>query len=55
MTQIYYTKRLLFVYAKEIHECRVFHVRACIFQEDNDSSHGTRSLDNVARKHEADN
>jgi hypothetical protein len=32
MTQGYYTKRLLLIYAKEIPECRVFHDRACIFQ-----------------------
>jgi hypothetical protein len=47
MTQIYYAKRLLSVYTKEIHECRVFQDRVCILQEGNDSSHDTRSTDNI--------
>jgi hypothetical protein len=25
MTQVYYEKRLLLIYAKEIHECRLIH------------------------------
>ncbi len=55
MTQIYYTNRLLFVYMNEIHECRAFHDRDCLFQEDNDSSHDTRSAENVVRKCKAVN
>lgn len=47
MTQAYYTQRLLPVYIKEIHECRVSFDRSCIFQEHNDPSHGTRSADNI--------
>jgi hypothetical protein len=54
MTQIYYTERLLFVYAQEIHECRM-NDRFCILQEDNDSSHDTRSQINVVRSYKADN
>jgi hypothetical protein len=53
MTQIYYTDRLLSIYVKEIHECRLFHDRSCILQEDNDSSHGTRSADNIVRRYKA--
>ena len=50
MTQAYFTERLLPGYMTEIHECRVFHDRFCIFQEDNDPSHGTRSTDNIVRR-----
>jgi hypothetical protein len=46
MTQIYYTKRLLLIYAEEIHDCRM-QDRSCIFQEDNNLSHGTRSAINI--------
>ncbi len=49
MTQIYYSKRLLSVYMNEIHECRLIHDWSCIFQEDNDSSHDTRSTVNIVR------
>lgn len=55
ITQIYYAKRLLSVYTKEIHECRVFHDRVCILQEDNDSSHDTRSTDNIVRHYKTVN
>ncbi len=51
MTQVYYVKRLLFIYAKEIYECRICHDRVCIFQKDNNSSHDTRSLINVIRSY----
>lgn len=37
------------VYVNEIHECRVLYDRLCIFQEDNDCSHHTRSTDNIVR------
>ncbi len=50
MTQIYYTKRLLLIYAKEIHDCRM-QDRSCIFQEDNDSSHDTRSAINIVQSY----
>jgi hypothetical protein len=54
MTQIYYTTCLLLVYANEINECRVSHDQACIFQEDNDSNHDTRSAKNIVRSCKAD-
>ena len=50
MTQAYYTKRLLPIYVEEIHRCRVSSDRACIFQEDNDPSHDTRSAVNIVRQ-----
>jgi hypothetical protein len=49
MTQIYYSERLLPVYIKEIHGCRLIHDRSCMLQEDKDSSHGTRSTVNIVR------
>lgn len=50
MTQAYYTNRLLPVYARYIHEARVYHDRRGILQEDNDNSHGTRSKDNIVKR-----
>jgi hypothetical protein len=50
MTQVYYTERLLPIYAKEIHDCRM-QDRLCIFQEDNNPSDGTRSAINIARSY----
>ena len=47
MTQVYYTDKLLSVYANLINEARVYHDRRGILQEDNDNSHGTRSRDNI--------
>jgi hypothetical protein len=47
MTQIYYTEKLLSVYANLIHETRIYHDRRDILQEDNDNSHDTRSKDNI--------
>jgi hypothetical protein len=41
MTQVYYTNRLLSVYMKKIHECRLFHDRSWILQKDNDFSYDT--------------
>ena len=41
MTQVYYTARLLPVYAHEIHQHRIQYGYDCIFQQDNDPSHGT--------------
>jgi thiol:disulfide interchange protein len=55
MTQTDYTDRLLLVYMNKIHECRAFHDRDCLFQEDNNSSHDTRSAENVVRKYKAVN
>lgn len=55
MTQAYYIERLLPVYARSINEARVYHDRYCILQEDNDSSHGTRSKDNVVTRFRAAN
>jgi hypothetical protein len=55
MTQVYYVERLLLISSQEIYECRIFHNRACIFQEDNDSSHDTRSLVNVTQSYKEDN
>lgn len=55
MTQVYYTERLLPVYVREIHDCRIMDDRYCILQEDNDPSHGTRSEINVARTFKAVN
>jgi hypothetical protein len=47
MTQVYYTEKLLSVYANLIHETRIYHDRRGILQEDNDNSHDTRSKDNI--------
>ena len=55
MTQVYYSKCLLSVYTKKIHECRFIHERSCIFQEDNDLNHDTRSAVNNIRTHKAVN
>jgi hypothetical protein len=55
MTQIYYTERLLSVYANLINENRVFRDRYCLLQEDNDNSHDTRSKDNVVVRFKAAN
>ena len=55
MTQIYYTERLLPIYVKEMHECRISFDRSCIFQKDNDPSHDTRSMNNIARRYKAAN
>jgi hypothetical protein len=49
MTQKYYTEQLLPHYIKKLQE-ESKHSRRAIFQEDNDSSHGTRSTNNVARE-----
>lgn len=50
MTQVYYTARLLPVYAHEIHQHRIQYGYDCIFQQDNDPSHGTRSDDNLPKR-----
>ena len=50
MTQKYYTERLLSGYIKKLQEDS-----KSILQEDNDSSHGTRSKNNVARKLKEEN
>ena len=47
MTQKYYTEIILPHYLKSIEESRA-HGRKSILQEDNDPSHGTRSLNNLA-------
>lgn len=58
MTQQYYVDRLLPIYADEIHTCRLANVQNnpyCLFQEDNDPSHGTRSTDNVVVRFKTSN
>jgi hypothetical protein len=55
MTQIYYTERLLSMYANLINENRVFRDRYCLLQEDNDNSHDIRSKDNVVVRFKAVN
>lgn len=50
MTQAYYIERLLPVYINLIHKARVEHGMDTLLQEDNDPSHGTCSVDNVARE-----
>jgi transposase len=50
MTQVYYTSRLLPVYAEEINRHRIQEGLGCIFQQDNDPSHGTRSIDNLPKR-----
>ena len=55
MRQVYYTEWLLPIYVNEIHDCRPQHGRSCIFQEDNDPSHGTKSKDNIVRRFKANN
>jgi len=46
MTQAYYVEHILPVYAVEIQQHREQGI-ACILQQDNDNSHGTRSVDNL--------
>ena len=57
MTQLYYVERLLPIYADEIHACRLRpdDPSYCIFQEDNDPSHGTRSKNNVVVRFKTSN
>jgi hypothetical protein len=50
MTQVYYTARLLPIYAHEIHQHRIQHGYDCIFQQDNDPSHGIRSDNNLPKR-----
>jgi transposase len=50
MTQVYYTSRLLPMYAEEINRHRIQEGLDCIFQQDNDPSHGTRSEDNLPKR-----
>jgi len=50
MTQAYYTSRLLPVYAEEINRHRIQEGLGCIFQQDNDPSHGTKSYDNLPKR-----
>jgi len=54
MTQKYYTERILSHYIENLRE-ESEHGRKAILEEDNDSSHGTRSLNNVARKLKEEN
>jgi transposase len=49
MTQKYYTERLLSYYIEKLQK-ESEHGCTAILQEDNDSSHGIRSKNNVARK-----
>ena len=49
MTQKYYTERVLPVYLQSYNEARMKDLNP-LLQEDNDSSHGTRSEDNMARR-----
>ncbi|KAF2818569.1 hypothetical protein CC86DRAFT_156958 [Ophiobolus disseminans] len=48
MTQEYYALNVLPQYIKYIHEARLQEPQSWLLQEDNDPSHGTRSIDNVA-------
>jgi hypothetical protein len=47
MIQIYYTDKLLSVYANLFKKTRIYHDRRDILQEDNDNSHRTRFKDNI--------
>lgn len=55
ITQAYYTEQLLPVYVDEIQSCRIQHDRECKFQENNDPSHGIKSVDNIARRFKINN
>jgi hypothetical protein len=55
MTQIYYTKRFLSVYATLIKETRVYYNEESILQEYNDNNHDTRLKDNVVVRFKAVN
>jgi hypothetical protein len=55
MIQIYYTKRLLFVYVEFIHEARIFHDKRDILQKNNDNNHDIRSKNNVVVRFKAIN
>ncbi|KAF2024078.1 hypothetical protein EK21DRAFT_79495, partial [Setomelanomma holmii] len=48
MTQEYYTKDVLLLYIKWVHEAQLQELQSWYLQEDNDPSHGTKSKDNVA-------
>ena len=50
MTQAYYTDKLLPGYVNAIRDAQIKGREHAILQEDNDPSHGTRSLNNVAAK-----
>jgi hypothetical protein len=50
MMQKYYTERLLPVYIKAVQDARIACEKDAILQEDNDTSHGTRSELNVAKQ-----
>ena len=50
MTQVYYTARLLPLYVAEMQSHRIQHGLDCMFQQDNDPSHGTRSYDNLPKR-----
>ncbi|KAF1963469.1 hypothetical protein CC80DRAFT_6127 [Byssothecium circinans] len=46
MTQKYYARNVLPTYIEAINQARLQDARGWILQEDNDPSHGTRSVDN---------
>jgi transposase len=45
---LYYTHRLLPIYTEEIHQHRLRGLD-CLFEQDNDPSHGTRTAENLAQ------
>lgn len=51
MTQIYYMKRLLPLYAKKINDARLIHNKTSILQKNNDNNHETRSKDNIVKRY----
>jgi transposase len=51
MTQAYYTKYVLKHHLDHVKKLEARYKRTILFQEDNDNSHGTRSLRNVAREY----
>jgi transposase len=50
MTQAYYTKHVLRHHIDHVKKLEARYKRTILFQEDNDNSHGTRSIKNVARE-----
>jgi hypothetical protein len=48
MTMLYYTHKLLPIYTEEIYQHRMQGLD-CLFEQDNDPSHGTRTADNLAQ------
>ena len=51
MTQAYYTKNILPTYCDRIKDAETTMHKQFRLQEDNDSSHGTRSENSVARQY----